>query len=484
MLLVHPVHEAVRLAPALLAAVLLGSRSDNHVWGLLGLAVVVGLAIARWFTTTYRIGPVHIELRTGLFQRKLLSVPRSRIRSVDVESTLLHRALGLAVVHVGTGRQERKDTGFRLNALDARGVPQLRAALLRTAPAETAPDEAPVRPAPPVGIEIAHFSPGWVRYAPLSLTGLAIVAPVAGLLAQYGAVEWVAESGAVTGGVHAAERLGVLVAVVIGIALLLALTSAAACASYLLRWGGLRVVDDGATLHCESGVLTTRAVTLDRNRLRGATVAEPLLLRAVGGGEVEAIMTGSRRQQKVLPQSPRGEVDRVMNHLLGSAAQYSVGLRTHGPAAARRRVTRAVLPVLLGALGLAIAQLAGAPIPWPAWLAVAVLATAALALAWDRYRGLGHAVLETEPNWLITRSGSLDRERHCIEADGIVGWTVRQSFFQRRAGLATVSAATAAGAGRYDVADLPAGQAWDLVEQAQPGAGDRWAVHSARTMVE
>ncbi|MBD0322356.1 MAG: PH domain-containing protein, partial [Aldersonia sp.] len=114
MLLVHPVHEVVRLAPALLAALVVGSQSGNHAWELVALALVVGLALARWFTTTYRIGPVHIELRTGLFQRRLLSVPRSRIRSVDVESTLLHRALGLAVVHVGTGQREGSNEGFRL----------------------------------------------------------------------------------------------------------------------------------------------------------------------------------------------------------------------------------------------------------------------------------------------------------------------------------------------------------------------------------
>ena len=78
---------------------------------------------------------------------------------------------------------------------------------------------------------------------------------------------------------------------------------------------------------------------------------------------------------------------------------------------------------------------------------------AAAGLAYDRYNGLGHAVL---PGWLITRSGSLDRKRHSLEADGVIGWTVRETFFQRRAGVATVIAATPAGTGGYDVIDLPA----------------------------
>jgi putative membrane protein len=109
---------------------------------------------------------------------------------------------------------------------------------------------------------------------------------------------------------------------------------------------------------------------------------------------------------------------------------------------------------------------------WAAWAAIVALAVGGVVLAWDRYRGLGHAVL---PGWLITRSGSLDRARDSLEADGIIGWTVRQSFFQRRAGVATIIAATPAGTGKYLVIDLPADQAWSLVESVTPGGGDVWA---------
>lgn len=114
---------------------------------------------------------------------------------------------------------------------------------------------------------------------------------------------------------------------------------------------------------------------------------------------------------------------------------------------------------------------AGRHVPWPAWAGVVVLALAGAGLAWDRYRGLGHAVL---PGWLITRSGSLDRRRDSIEAAGIIGWTVRQTFFQRRAGVATVIAATPAGTGKYVVHDLPVEQAWALVDAVTPGAGGIW----------
>lgn len=110
--------------------------------------------------------------------------------------------------------------------------------------------------------------------------------------------------------------------------------------------------------------------------------------------------------------------------------------------------------------------------PTYVWVAVVVLAVGGTGLAYDRYNGLGHAVL---PGWLITRSGSLDRKRHSLEADGVIGWTVRETFFQRRAGVATVIAATPAGTGGYDVIDLPAENAWGLIEAVTPGARDVWA---------
>lgn len=50
----------------------------------------------------------------------------------------------------------------------------------------------------------------------------------------------------------------------------------------------------------------------------------------------------------------------------------------------------------------------------------------------------------------------------------MIAWTVRQSWFQRRAGVATLIAATAAGVKAYQVLDIPAEQAWAVAAQASP----------------
>lgn len=515
MLLVHPVRELFKYIPVLLGAVIVGTQSGGPAWSPVAVAtVIVVFALTRWFTTSYRIGADTVQLRRGLLQRRTLTVPRSRIRSVDVHADLMHRLLGLVVLVIGTGQHADREKRFHLDGVDARQVPELRALLLR--PAEnTQPDPAAAAGAFSAGraalqralnggesgaladgaIEIGHWRPRWVRYAPLSLTGLAIVGPVIGLAAKVGVADVLVHSEAVQ---DLTEHSAVFIALAVtgAVVVLLVIAAVAACIRYLTTYFGLRVLDDGTALHIRSGLFTTRQTTLDLSRLRGATVKEPLLLRLAGGAELEAIMTGTSPRQKLLPQAPRAAVDRTLAQLLTSrsrrgtaasehaapqqlwddpataAAPASVALEQHGPRARRRRYTRAFIPVWILLAIFAAIVLAGRHIPPWAWVIPVIVALVAAALAHDRYRGLGHAVIPSDgerPVWLITRRGALDRDRDCLEAPGVIGWTVRRTFFQRRAGLATVIAASAAGKKKYSVVDLPIERAWALIDQVTPG---------------
>ena len=68
----------------------------------------------------------------------------------------------------------------------------------------------------------------------------------------------------------------------------------------------------------------------------------------------------------------------------------------------------------------------------------------------------------------MTRHGSLDRQRIALDREGIIGWKVEQSFFQRRAGVATLVATTAAGRQHYDLVDLPLAQAYAVLAEVSP----------------
>jgi len=94
-----------------------------------------------------------------------------------------------------------------------------------------------------------------------------------------------------------------------------------------------------------------------------------------------------------------------------------------------------------------------------------------LFLSVDRMRMLGHALL---PDMLVTSHGSWSAKRTVLESDGIIAWSVSQSVFQRTAGVATVTAATPAGAGGYSVMDLDADEAWSMAEALTPGITDVW----------
>ncbi|MGW4253009.1 PH domain-containing protein, partial [Streptomyces californicus] len=99
----------------------------------------------------------------------------------------------------------------------------------------------------------------------------------------------------------------------------------------------------------------------------------------------------------------------------------------------------------------------------------AVAVPVAVVLALDAYRGLGHAF---SGRYLVTRSGTVRRSTAALERAGVIGWTVKQSVFQRRAGLLSVTATTAAGGGAYTAYDTDASEGLTFAAEAVPGLLD------------
>src|SRR5262249_48277283 len=132
MLAVHPVKELGRALPGLVVLLFAGSNSGHGaLWGLLGAGIVTVLSVSRWFTTRYRVSPEQVQIREGLFRRRTLAARLDRVRTVDVTSHALHRALGLARVEIGTGVSDRKGRSvLRLDGLPADQAARLRGELL------------------------------------------------------------------------------------------------------------------------------------------------------------------------------------------------------------------------------------------------------------------------------------------------------------------------------------------------------------------
>lgn len=493
------------------------------VWACAGaalgtVAAVLVHDVLRLRATRWRLTEDRLELRSGIAVRQHRSVPRDRVRSVDLRADPVQRVLGLTVVKVGTGEHAGERTELTLDPLTRRDGEELRRALL--------PPAASASGAEPGDAVLAELRWSWIRYAPLSVWAFtggvlvlgALYKPLDALGVEAFSEEtlravwqWVSGRPWVTVPLLVAGNVAVGV---LGAGLLFAES-----------WARYRLEREPGRLRLSRGLLTSRSLTLQERRLRGVEIREPLLLRLGGGARVTAVATGLGKAEEgetedvaaLTPPLPRAEATRLAAHIAaltptaltpapvgtfvksgaepldgagpgaGPGAEGGAGAAGpgvpepvgHPRAARRRRLVRAVAVVAMPAAVCGGWVIWAGRQGWDAWaggwvwLVPALALPAALLLAVDSYRGLGHAL---GARHLVTRHGSVARRTVALDRAGIVGWTIRQSYVQRRAGLLTVSATTAAGAGHYDVLDVGHDDGLRLAARAVPGLLDPFLV--------
>ncbi|KAB7849986.1 PH domain-containing protein [Streptomyces mobaraensis] len=454
------------LGSFVLAVLATGGRPGARVWISLAVVAVVfatltALGSLSWLRTHYRVTADALELRTGLLTRRTKSVPLHRVRNVDLTAHPVQRALGLVVLRAGTGGHGQ----VSLDALSRADAERLRAELLARAGRTDADD--------PV---LSTADPRWLRYAPLTFWVFG------GVLAAAGAVWRVLDGMGVEpwriGFVRRAfDEFGNSALWVTVPLLILALTVLGTIGSVVLyaeTWWRYRLErTDADTLRVRHGLLTTRSVSIERARLRGVVLREPLLLRTGGGATVRAVASGlgdreeNRKRSTLLPPAPRSEGERVCAGVLGEHVDTD-GLRPHPPVARRRRVVRVllwcVLPptVVLAVLGALLTPvLLYCALGW-----LLVSTPVACALADDAYRALGHAL---RGRWLVIRAGSLTRDTVLLDRGAVLAWTFTRTPFARRAGVVTATAAVAAGEEAYRIRDMAAAEAAAFANAATPG---------------
>jgi putative membrane protein len=472
MLVVGPLRNLTGLVPFAIVLLVTGQGEVSTLWyavGAAGLLVLFG--VLRWRTTCYRITAERVELRTGVLNRQRRSVPRDRIRTVDTTATLPHRIFGLSVVQVSAAAAGVDGSGLSLDAVSKPEAERLRLVLLARSTVVQTPSAAdPAATAP--GEELARLRWSWIRFAPLTVSSLVAVAAVVGT-----AVNLLDDLRVVTGDLVGSAGERVAAHPVVGIALLgvvlAAVAVVGAMALFAERWFGYRLTrEPDGTLRVRRGLLTRRSLSVAGERLRGVELSEPLLLRAGRGAQAQAISTGlagGGEGGALGPPAPLAEGHRVASVVLRAGPVTRTPLRRHPRAALVRRLNRAVF----GALALAAAvwlldeTLLGTG--RHGVLALVVLLPAGLLLGVDRYRSLGHALT---PQYLVSRRGALRRRTVALQRRGVIGWTFRQSVFQRRSGIVTLEAVTAAGDGGYAVPDIGCADAVALAAEAVPGLLD------------
>jgi putative membrane protein len=436
--------EGRRLWPLALLAL-----AQRRAWllgvGVLVVAVVAGL---QWLRRSYALEAGALRVEQGVLARRRRVVPFDRIQQVDLVRRPLHRLLGVATLRVETaGGASASEVLLDVIALPE--AERLRATLLRASRAAADPVRAPeeaggIRGPAPERV-LVRLSLGEVALA--GVTGsraaavLALLSPVFQVFDQ--APRWLLDRV----NPEALTPPGPLVvAALVPLAALAWLGLAAA--SSVVTDAGFVLARDGDNLVVRRGLLERREAVVPLARVQVVRIEESLLRRLLRFASVRVQSAGSagrsddHASRLAVPILDAEQVNRLLDELLPGAAP--VPLLHRPPSAARRRaIVRRAVPALLAALALAAVLR-----PW-GLLALAAVPLAALT-GEAAYRSLGHA---RRAGFLTARRGALLRTTTVLPVAKAQSARARSTFFQRRAGLATLHVDVAGGGAMPKVVD-------------------------------
>lgn len=508
--------EALKMASGLVALAAFGLARDFFAGDLsalakLALAAVVILAaclllsLAVWRARTWELTAEGIRLCWGLgwgpFSRRSLTIPYEHIHTVSMNSSLLDRVFGLIALDLDTGAAASEGDASKISGLRAGEADVLRAELFRrkraaagqvkegekdVAPADAAPTaERPLATFSLAGRELvlaaaSQMSAGGQALALVVLLGNAVTA-----LSEWGLLDLSGQGSELVAGFGAT-----LVPMVLGfLVVALLLGAAVSFVVNLVRYAGYRVERYADRVVVEHGLLSRSSRALAAGRVQYVAVRQGILRQLIGYAEVTAQVVAAPGEKDGEPSGSvllhpfirMGEVDAFLAEVLPDYAGVlcRVELGRLGPVARRRAVVRAVIwwpfatAIFLGAqwlFGLSgLLESAG----WllePLIVAAAVLSAVLLVgLVVDALRAWGAARYGHTARELVLVTGGLTRLTVIAPRVRLQRMEVRANPFQRRAGVATLSARTAAGdADGLELRDLPEEAADELLAWYRP----------------
>ncbi|MEV2276982.1 PH domain-containing protein [Nocardiopsis sp. NPDC049922] len=492
---------------------------------LVFLALTTYLDLLRLRATRFRVTGERMEVRSGIVAKSYRSIPRERVRSVDVAAPIFVRIFGLCSVTVGTGEQVGSGGSDQLQlvyvtadqgeALRRDLLDRGRAARATVSPGAEEGEEGTVgaEEAEVGEVELARLKPAWLGFASATTAtlgvGLGAVAALLGLNAQTQGWAWDWMSGRL--GLPTPEEMSSYVMtrllVVVPTALVALLVSGVVVLTAVAveTWWNYRLTrEPDGTVRLRRGLLTSVSLSVEERRLNGVTLHEPFVMRLAGGADVRAVATGlaaadakkTSAKSRLSPGMPRARARELAAALMRTPdSPLDVPLTAHPGSALRRRFTRAGVATLVGAVAAALLAWAHAlateawwshvyeveeeiiPLPLatrtveatPSWgwaVAAVLFGVLAFGYAVGSYRALGHGL---HPRYLVVRRGMAARDTVTLERSAVIGWRITRSPFQRWAGLADVAATTAAGDGMYAAADVGLDQGLAWADAAVPG---------------
>jgi putative membrane protein len=412
------------------------------VVGIAGPLVLVGLAslvaivfvayeFAHYRRFTYELTSDTFDIESGVFARRNREIPLRRVQNVDISRNVVQRAMGIAAVSFETAGGGQTEAQLRFVSFEE--AKRLQRELGRLKRGEAAGEEA-AEPASELLFELEGRELG-------ILGALSFDFRVPGIL-------FVLFSGSltvVTSYLPASMGPFVVVFGVFALLFLAVLVSwVAGAAVAVVNYYGFRLVRSADELQYERGLLQRYDGSIPFDKVQTLTIEDNPLKRWAGYATLLVETAGyapgqgdssSRGSEAAVPIARRERVERLVNDIepLGTPEFRRPPKRTR-----RRYVGRysIVLGAATAALYAADATL-GLGIPWYAPLALLPVAAVGAHYKW-KHRGL----------WLgedhvVTRNGFLRRETKVVPYYRIQTVIDTRTIFQRRLGLATVTADTA-----------------------------------------
>ena len=453
--LTYPFAQGGPLIFVLVIAALVGGRLEELV---IRLVVTVGLLGAfgglHWWRFRYRLVDGRLETRSGLISRKSKVINVDRIRGVDIEAKLAHRVAGVCALRIehpgaaGGSRGRNRDSRDRIDAVSHAEGERLRNVLLHERAVATGAVRTAIQPdwmtvpatggASPLPTDadrtLLRMPARWLLYAPFSIR-LLLLGPAA-LLGVFNSLR----DAGVRSGRDATTLAGGAGWPLLATVAVMVLIVTATLSGVVTYWHWT-VTTRGRDIVLTRGLLTRRTVAIERRRLRGVMVREPLAGRPFHAATLQVVLsgvTGSVRSALV-PLGPQPALERFGREFV---QPVRTPVRTHPRGAYRRRLRRSLVPAVGAAVATVIAAI------WFSDLAVAILvgSTALAAVGgvlWARqsYATLGHAM---DADVLFARHGVIVRHSETVDRHQPIGLRVRQSVFARRAGVASMDVALVA----------------------------------------
>ncbi|NIR42718.1 MAG: PH domain-containing protein [Gemmatimonadetes bacterium] len=423
---------------------------------IIGFGVLIaGWAVLSYLRFSYRVDEEGLVVKHGVLMRQRRVIPKSRIQNVDLRSGLLQQLFGVATARIetaGGGGSEASlhvvghEEGVRLrNALVGRFSDFAAAPVAGESEAEARSRlDTSERQVGLLDLVIAGATSNRAGVLVGALLGLDYVfgvVPTDWLLRRVMPPELLAPETAANALVEAAGRD--LSAFLVGLAALTIFFGVAGWGLSILmsvvRYFGFTLRRIGGELQVSYGLFTRREKGLRRSRVQNVQIEEPILRRWLGLATVKVQTAGygpelkaDERMEVLAPIAKRREMAAYVQEVFPDLDPSSIDWRPSHPRARRRMFLRRAAVIVLVVAVLSIISL-------HALLLLLALAPAWL-LAHAHYRHLGHA---RSGSFVLTREGLWTRRSYIVPVRKIQALHFRQTPFQRRLRIGTLTVETA-----------------------------------------